>query len=38
MPANKGKKALVVAKEDLLEWPKAKAFTNIITKEVTTFL
>jgi hypothetical protein len=38
MPTNRGKKALVVIREDLLKWPEAKAFTNTTTKEVTTFL
>jgi hypothetical protein len=38
MPTNKGKKALVIAKEDLLDWPEAKALTNITIEEITTFL
>jgi hypothetical protein len=38
MPTNKGKKALVIAREDLLDWPEAKALINIIAKEITTFL
>ena len=35
---NRGKKALVIAREDLLDWPEAKALTNTMAKEITTFL
>jgi hypothetical protein len=38
MPINRGKKALVVAREDLLGWPEAKALINAIVEEITTFL
>jgi hypothetical protein len=38
MPTNRGKKALVVAREDLLDWLEAKALINIMAEEITTFL
>jgi hypothetical protein len=38
MPNNRGKKALVIIKNDLSSWPKAKALINIIAKEVAKFL
>jgi hypothetical protein len=38
MPTNRGKKALVVAREDLLGWLEAKALINTIIKEIITFL
>ena len=38
MPTNRGKKALIVARKDLLGWPEAKALINTIIKEITTFL
>jgi hypothetical protein len=37
MLTNRGKKALVIAREDLLGWLKAKALINIIAEEITTF-
>jgi hypothetical protein len=37
MLINRGKKALVIAREDLLGWPEAKALTNAMAKEITTF-
>jgi hypothetical protein len=38
MPTDGGKKALVVAREDLLGWPEAKALANATTEEIATFL
>jgi hypothetical protein len=38
MPTNRGKKALVIAREDLSGWPEAKALANATAKEVATFL
>ena len=38
MPINSRKKTLVITREDLLDWPEAKAFINTIVKEITTFL
>jgi len=38
MPINRGKKALVITRKDLLDWPEAKALINIIAEEITTFL
>jgi hypothetical protein len=38
MPINRGKKALVITREDLLRWLEAKALANATAKEVTTFL
>ena len=38
MLTNRGKKALVITKEDLLGWPEAKALTNTMAEEITTFL
>jgi hypothetical protein len=38
MPNNRGKKALVITKDNLSSWPKAKALANTITKEITKFL
>jgi hypothetical protein len=38
MLTNRGKKALVIAREDLLGWLEAKALTNAMAKEIATFL
>jgi hypothetical protein len=38
MSINRGKKALVIAREDLLGWPEAKALINTIVEEIATFL
>jgi hypothetical protein len=38
MSINKGKKALVITREDLLNWLEAKALINIIIKQIITFL
>ena len=38
MPTDGGKKALVVAREDLSGWPEAKALANATAEEIATFL
>ena len=38
IPTNRGKKALVITREDLLGWPEAKALINTMVEEITTFL
>ena len=38
MPINRGKKALVITREDLLGQLEAKALINTIAEEITTFL
>ena len=38
MLTNRGKNALVIAREDLLGWPEAKALINAMAEEIITFL